>query len=155
MEMCVPLQALALHARGDAEQALEALARALSLAEPEGYVRTFVDEGQPLAALLPGVGGQSSRASQAYVARLQAAFGFELADKAPRTKEAPSLVEPLSDREREVLRLVAQGLTNREIADRLVIAVSTVKSHTNHIYGKLGVKNRTQAIARAQTLDLL
>jgi len=149
------LLALAHQSQNDAQQAMVTLEQALSLAEPEGYVRTFVDEGQPLAALLPGVSSESSRVSQAYVERLQAAFGLEPADKAPRTKEATSLVEPLSDREREVLRLVAQGLTNQEIADRLVIAVSTVKSHTNHIYGKLGVKNRTQAINRAQTLDLL
>jgi LuxR family maltose regulon positive regulatory protein len=66
----------------------------------------------------------------------------------------PALVEPLSDRELEVLRLVAAGLTNREIAKELVIAVSTVKSHTNHIYGKLGVKNRTQAVAQARALGL-
>jgi LuxR family maltose regulon positive regulatory protein len=68
---------------------------------------------------------------------------------------APALIEPLSDREVEVLRLIADGLSNREIADRLVIATSTVKSHANHIYGKLGVRSRTQAIAMAQDLGLI
>ena len=87
-----------------------------------------------------------------YVARLLAAFGEE-AELASPAMEA--LVEPLTEREVEVLRLVVAGLSNAEIAEELVIAVSTVKSHVNHIYGKLGVESRTQAVAQARTLGLL
>jgi LuxR family maltose regulon positive regulatory protein len=141
------LQALAFQAQGDHGQALSALKQVLALAEPEGYMRTFVDEGPPMAKLLRHALSQGIAPS--YVARLLAAFG--------ETTEptAQPLVEPLSERELEVLRLVAAGLSNREIAQELVIAVSTVKSHTNHIYGKLGVKNRTQAAAWAKELNLL
>ena len=146
------LQALVHQARGDTTPALAALERALTLAAPEGYVRTFVDLGKPLAELLAAVSGQRSAISGEYLARLLSAFP-EPRLREPYLPDSP-LAEPLSDRELEVLRLVAAGLTNQEIADELVIALSTVKSHTNSIYGKLGVKNRTQAIAAAQELGL-
>jgi LuxR family maltose regulon positive regulatory protein len=144
------LQARALRARGDADQALSTLARALALAEPEGYVRTFLDEGEALArllhrALMRGI-------APGYVSELLAASGESTQPGAP---VAQALVEGLTERETEVLRLIAAGLSNREIAQELVVAMSTVKSHINHIYGKLDVKNRTQAIARARTLGLL
>jgi LuxR family maltose regulon positive regulatory protein len=146
------LQALVHQAQGDAALALAALERALALAEPEGYVRTFVDLGEPLAKLLSAVSHQRSAVSGEYVARLLTAFPDS---RFPSTRSlALPLVEPLSEREMEVLRLVAEGLTNQEIADELVIALSTVKSHTNSIYGKLGVKNRTQAVAAAHELGL-
>jgi len=140
------LQALAYQVQGDEVQALVALRRSLSLAEPEGYIRSFVDEGEPMAhflrrALARGI-------TPGYASRLLAAFG-----ESPPAAQA--LVEPLTARELEVLRLVAGGLSNREIAQQLVVAVSTVKSHINHLYGKLEVKNRTQAVARAQELGLL
>ncbi len=144
------LQALAFQMVGDGDQALSALERALSLAEPEGYVRTFVDEGEPMARLLRQALARGITPS--YVSKLLAAFG-ESAQPAPPAAQA--LVEPLTEREFEVLRLLAAGLSNREIAQELVVAVSTVKSHVNHIYGKLGVKSRTQAVARAQVLDLV
>jgi LuxR family maltose regulon positive regulatory protein len=144
------LQALARRIQGDADRALSALARALALAEPEGYVRTFVDEGEALArllhrALMRGI-------APGYVGRLLAASG-ESAQSGATVAQA--LVEGLTERETEELRLIAAGLSNREIARELVVAVSTVKSHINHIYGKLDVKNRTQAISRARTLGLL
>ena len=144
------LQALASQAQGDVDQAISTLERALSLAEPEGFVRTFLDEGEPVARLLRHALTQDIAPN--YVARLLAAFGEEV-ELTPPAME--SLIEPLSEREIEVLRLIVAGLSNPEIAEELVIAVSTVKSHTNHIYGKLGVESRTQAVATALELGLL
>jgi len=138
------LQALAFQAQDNLDGALSALERALSLAEPEGFVRTFVDEGEPMASLLSQILVAQRKGSQAlsrgvapnYVARLLAAFGQGVELASPTME---SLVEPLTERELEVLCLVVAGLSNSEIADELVIAVSTVKSHINRIYGKLGV----------------
>ena len=141
---------MAFQAQGDTVQALGALEQALTLAEPEGYVRTFIDEGEPMAKLLRRA--LSEGIAPSYVSRLLAAFG-ETAE--PRSTVAQPLVEPLSERELEVLRLIAAGLSNAEIAEELFIAVSTVKSHINHIYGKLGATNRIQAVAQAQELGLL
>jgi LuxR family maltose regulon positive regulatory protein len=144
------LQALAFQAQGDEGRALSALEHALYLAEPEGYVRTFVDEGEPMARLL--CRALAEGIASGYASRLLAAFGESPQATSPAVQ---GLVEPLTERELVVLRLVACGLSNREIARDLVVAVSTVKSHINHIYGKLGVKSRTQAVARARTLELL
>jgi LuxR family maltose regulon positive regulatory protein len=154
------LEAIALQAKGTADQAVTTLVRALSLAEPEGYVRTFVDEGEPMARLLSQILVAQRKGHPAlpqdialnYIARLLAVFG-ETAE--PTLVVAQPLVEPLSERELEVLCLIVAGLSNPEIAEELVIAVSTVKSHVNHIYGKLGVESRTQAVARARELELL
>jgi LuxR family maltose regulon positive regulatory protein len=140
------LQALALRAQGKLDQALTALESALSLAEPEGYVRTFIDEGEPMAALLRAAASRGIAVD--YVSELLAAFG----DVAPPSAR---LVEPLSERELEVLRLLAAGLSNREIARELFLAVGTVKKHTSNIYGKLSVHSRTHAVARARDLDLI
>jgi LuxR family maltose regulon positive regulatory protein len=142
------LQAVALQASGELERAMDALARALSLGEPEGYIRTFVDLGAPMAELLRGAARRGIRTG--YVARLLAKAPGEPVPAAPSP-----LVEPLSDRELEVLRLIAAGLSNREIAQRLVITPGTAKWHANNIYGKLGVHSRTQAVARARELGLL
>jgi LuxR family maltose regulon positive regulatory protein len=139
------LHALARQAHGDTGRALASLKRALTLAEPEGYVRTFVDEGAPMAALLRQALARGI--VPRYVSRLLAAFGEPAA--------AQPLPEPLTGREFEVLRLIVAGLTNQEIADQLVISVATVKRHITNIYGKLVVSHRTQAVARAQELDLL
>jgi LuxR family maltose regulon positive regulatory protein len=144
------LQALAFQAQGDDGRASPALEHVLPLAEPEGYVRTFVDEGEPMARLLRRA--LAGGIAPGYVSRLLAAFGESLSTASPA---AQALVEPLTEREMEVLRLIAGGLSNREIARQLVVAVSTVKTHINHVYGKLEVKNRTQAVARARTLGLL
>lgn len=150
------LLALVHQAAGETERALALLEPALERAEPEGYVRTFVDEGPPLAKLLAALAARGY--ATGYANRLLAAFPAAAVDPQPPARDMPAeqpMVEPLSDREMEVLRLVAAGLTNRDVAETLFIAVSTVKSHTNSIYGKLGVKNRTQAVARAQALGLV
>ena len=144
------LQALASWVLGDRVSAMTSLEHALRLAEPEGYVRLFADLGLPMARLL-----QEARARQVmpeYVERILAAIGTDLA-----LPGAPggTLPEPLSDRERDVLGLLAAGLTNREIADALFISPETVKKHTGSIYGKLGVGNRTEAAAKARVLHLL
>ncbi len=149
------LKALALQAQGNIAQALIALEHALSLAEPAGFVRIFVDEGQPMARLLHEAAARG--VAPEYVARLLAAFPeFETpAHYAPGPAERLQLVEPLSERELEVLRLLAAGLSNPEIAQRLYIAVSTVRSHTKSIYGKLNAHGRWEAVQQARELGLL
>jgi LuxR family maltose regulon positive regulatory protein len=150
------LQALALRARGEKEEALQLLDDALALAEPGGFIRIFVDEGPPMARLL--YEALSRGVAPEYVRRLLAAFpvaGPGQADLSkPRAPES-DLIEPLSERELEVLHLIARGLTNPEIAARLYLSPNTVKVHTRNIYGKLGVKNRTQAGARGRALGIL
>ncbi len=146
------LQALVHEAQDDMAAAQAALARALTLAAPEGYVRLFVDAGPPLAALLERQQGEG-RGPKAYIAKLLAAFAGQIVD-APTASGQP-LLEPLSDRELEVLQLVAEGLTNRQIAERLFLALSTVKGHNRVIYGKLNVGRRTEAVARGRELGLL
>jgi LuxR family transcriptional regulator, maltose regulon positive regulatory protein len=157
------LRALLLRAQGDGAAALEALGRALVLAEPEGYVRIFADEGAPMAELLHAAAARGIAPS--YVEKLLAALPKTMNDergtmKAESTAHRSSfivhrLVEPLSARELEVLRLMAAGDDNAQIATALVVAISTVKSHINHIFGKLGVRNRVEAVRRAQELKLL
>ena len=151
------LKALARAAQGDTAQARLVLAEVLARGEPEGYVRTFADEGAPMAVLLAELrtrppAGQGF--SLAYLDKLIAAFGGVAGGGAARAANS-ALVEPLSDRELEVLRLVAAGLKNQEIADRLVVVLGTVKAHINSIYGKLGVSSRVQAVSRARELNLL
>jgi LuxR family maltose regulon positive regulatory protein len=156
------LRALAWQIAGDDEQAMDALTEALSLAEPGGWVRTFVDEGQAMAGLLrraASCGTTPARGiTPAYVAGLLAAFdGPEPEEMAagPHHRPAQPLVEPLSERELEVLRLLSAGMSNPEIAEELYIAVSTVRSHCKSIYGKLDVHKRWDAVHRAQELGLL
>jgi LuxR family maltose regulon positive regulatory protein len=144
------LKAVVQHAQGDPEQALAALGQALELAEPEGYVRAFVDERAPMARLLRRMLTRSPASE--YVRQLLDALGEPAAVE--QSAAAP-LVERLSEREVQVLRLIADGATNREIADELVLTVNTVKRHISNIFGKLEVSNRVQAIARARQLNLL
>ena len=159
------LQALARQMQGDRPGALDSLERALLLAQPEGYVRTFLDEGEPAQSLMhefrlaiaeraPG-----SSSLVAYVDRLLSAFpgGSPTSVPQPLRDQEPTgsdLVEPLSDRELEVLQLIQAGFNNQEIADQLVIATSTVKTHINNLYSKFGVHSRTQAVAMARDLGL-
>jgi LuxR family maltose regulon positive regulatory protein len=137
------LQALAYQMLRRTEQACHILTHALSLAEEEGFVRTFLDNGRPLVALL----GQL--APTTYRDTLLDAFDVQ----APGPKSP--LIEPLSEREREVLHLIATGLSNQAIAEELILALGTVKAHTAAIYRKLDVNSRTQAVARARDLGLI
>jgi LuxR family maltose regulon positive regulatory protein len=159
------LQAVALQAKGDGPSGLVALERALVLAQPEGYIRTFVDEGPPMAALLQTA--VIHRIAPAYAAQLLAAFGrpdaggqdgwSELTNAAasPARPTSASVVESFTARELDVLRLLATGASNATMARDLVVEQSTVKTHLINLYGKLGVHSRIQAVARARELRLL
>jgi LuxR family maltose regulon positive regulatory protein len=150
------LRALARQEEGGDAQAIEALAEALSLAEPGGYLRIFLDKGEAMARLLRQAASRGI--APAYVAKLLAALGRpESAESGaePSHPHAQPLIEPLSERELEVLRLLANGMSNPEIADELVVAVSTVRSHCKSIYGKLDVHKRWDAVQRAQELGLI
>ena len=159
------LQALARHASGDEPAGLAALAEALTLATPEGYLRVFVDEGAPMATLL-GRLLTTPATTQAMAAQMAPAFldrlleAFEQTGQAvlPRSRRGtalPGLVVGLSARELEVLQLLAAGKSNPAIAEELVVSLDTVKRHVTHILDKLGAANRTQAVARARELGLL
>jgi LuxR family transcriptional regulator, maltose regulon positive regulatory protein len=149
------LQALALAATGSRDEAVSVLAAALSLGSRQGRIRMFADEGKPMRALLahllaarrvePGV---APDVSLGYLGRVVRAFD-------PDVPPALGLVEPLSRRELEVLRLLAAGKPNQQIADELVLALNTVKRHVTHILEKLGAANRTEATAHARQLGLL
>jgi LuxR family maltose regulon positive regulatory protein len=150
------LTALTHHALEDMPSALDYLSQALTLAESQGYVRIFVDEGKPMWDLLNSLDLVSSTVSQTYVESLLEAFG-EWTDAERRTTigESSSLIEPLSERELEVLRLMTAGHRYKEVAEQLVISLNTVRHHTRNIYSKLNVNTRAQAIARVKELDLL
>jgi LuxR family transcriptional regulator, maltose regulon positive regulatory protein len=159
------LQALALSASGDQGGAVAALGEALALAAPESYLRVFVDEDAPMAALL-GKFLTAGRAPVAgagvippdYLARLTEAFeqtGQAVVPSAGRAGVLPGLVVPLTARELEVLQLLAAGKPNQAIAAELVVTLDTVKRHVTHILDKLAVANRTQAVVRARELGLL
>ncbi len=146
------LQALALQAQGDTDQAITTLERAFTIAEPEGFIRIFVDEGLPMADLLQLA--LSRKITPGYTSRLLAACKVEQV-RLTTQGESQALVEPLTERELEVLNLIAAGLSNKAIAETLFITVGTVKRHTMNIYGKLGVNSRTQATVKARELNLL
>jgi LuxR family maltose regulon positive regulatory protein len=165
------LQALIEQAQGQRAAAQTTLIRALAVAEPAGYLRLFVDEGEPLRWLIEdcSLGIQETRL-RTYLARLLAAVENEKSTlpllepghdiKPPqgqivnRKSTIVNQIEPLSARELEVLQLVAEGFSNGAIAARLIVSTSTVKTHINHIFGKLGVQSRTQAVAKARVLGL-
>ena len=178
------IQVIASQAQKDIPKALERLKRALALAEPEGYVRIFVDEGAPMAQLFTGAitqGVLPDRIGTDYTDKLLAAFETEaqkstgqqrdhlMSLRSPTQAQSPlehlsttlsesqiePLIESLSQRELEILKLIAEGLSNREIGDRLFIALNTVKGHNRRLFNKLDVQRRTEAIARARELRLL
>jgi LuxR family maltose regulon positive regulatory protein len=148
---------LAQHALGNDQAALDTLRQALTLAEPQDYVRIFVDEGFPMAELLSLAIAHNIMSD--YVRDLLAAFPKDVLNAVPTGKvlkpKTPTLNEPLSQREIEVLLLMAEGYKYKEIAARLVVSINTVRHHTRNIYGKLDANNRTQAIERAKELNLL
>jgi LuxR family maltose regulon positive regulatory protein len=173
------LQAVAHHTQHKTDMALTYLSRALALGEPEGYVRTFVDLGPPMRDLLQALSRQQSAVSQTYLNKLLAAFGDITMDERPKTEppassfvpgppspvlrrppseprgEAEGLVEPLSDREMQILRLLAARRSYREIAEELYLSLNTIKWYAKNIYGKLGVHKRAEAVTRAGELGLL
>ncbi len=159
------LQALAHSMNHKDQEAFTVLAQAARLAEPEGYIRIVVDEGTAMATLLSRLREQlRKKGPTPYLDTLLAAFSSERMTHKPfptgsgqhrgRLMDQP-LVEPLSERELEVLQQIARGDSNQQIAEVLVIALDTVKRHVTHIFEKLGVNNRVQAVARARALGLL
>lgn len=145
------LQALALQTHGNNDGALQVLSDALEAANPGGFIRLFVDEGPPMAHLLAGAAAR--QISPEYVDRLLMAFQTEGQHSADRSPQL--LIDPLSQREMEILDLIAQGLSNQQIGERLFLALDTVKGHNRRIFDKLQVQRRTEAIARARELGLL
>ena len=164
------LQALAHQAQGNITPALVSLERALTLAEPEGYVRIFVDEGKPMAELLTRIEAKDeSLRVKEFILKLLSAFdvhkeihpfGSTSAEKTGLqvhliNSHCNILIEPLSERELEVLRLLRTDLSGPEIARERMVSLSTMRTHTQNIYAKLGVNNRRAAVRRAEELDLL
>jgi ATP/maltotriose-dependent transcriptional regulator MalT len=157
------LRSLALQAAGDHQGAVSLLTEVLELAAPEGYIRVFADEGPPMAALLRSVMGARQRgrgaagagAATEHLHRVIRAFAPMKAQAEQPTPAVTALIEPLTARELEVLRLLAAGRRNRDIARDLVVTQETVKKHLSHIFAKLGAANRTQAVAHARRLGLL
>jgi LuxR family maltose regulon positive regulatory protein len=145
------LQALALQVKGEKDLALSSLERALILAEPEGYLRTFVDEGEPMATLLRQA--KSRNFPTEYVGKLLGEFDPDAFKK--QSSPTQALLEPLSERELEVLRLLKTDLSGPEIAGELSIALTTMRFHTRNIYRKLNVNNRRGAISKAEKLKLI
>jgi LuxR family transcriptional regulator, maltose regulon positive regulatory protein len=156
------VRSLALQSAGDHKGALAALADALSLARPEGYVRVFADEGPQMGDLLKtfiraresSPYAAFSRAAREHVSRVVRAFPPPAGSPASVATAATRLVVPLTRRELEILAFVAAGKPNREIADQLVVTLDTVKKHVSNIFGKLGAANRTEAVARAREFGL-
>jgi LuxR family maltose regulon positive regulatory protein len=149
----IVLQAVAHHSQGNTDKALHVLGDALTLTESGGFIRTFVDEGAAMRDLLRHAAAQGI--ADSYTRRLLVAFDEPAQPASTPAHAATGLAEPLTAREVEILRLVAVGMRNQEIADHLVISLPTVKRHIANVYGKLGVSHRTEAVARANKLNLL
>ena len=149
------LQSVALEAHREREKAVQLVSEALTIAEPGGFIRSFVDEGAPMVEILSEAATQGMMPD--YTRKLLAAFEAEARGGAGKSHKpaAQPLIEPLSDRELEVLRLIARGLSNQEISARLFLALSTVKGHNRVIFSKLQVQRRTEAVVRAGELGLL
>jgi LuxR family maltose regulon positive regulatory protein len=145
------VQSLAYEAQGNRPKALDALKHALSLAEPEGYIRIFIDEGPPIENLLNNIKTDNKNLKK-YIQRLKAAFLGEKPQLAVTNQQ--SLIEPLSERELEVLKLLRTELSGPEIAGQLIVSLNTFRTHTKNIFNKLGVNNRRAAVRRAEEFDL-
>jgi LuxR family maltose regulon positive regulatory protein len=153
--LVMAVQSVVLFAQGEKVHAVQVLTEALALAEPGGYIRLFVDEGDAMAELLSAAAAQGIRPD--YVNKLLAVFKGEMKEERPAAPVSGTsfLIEPLSQRELEILKLITQGLSNREIGERLFLALDTIKGHNRKIFDKLQVQSRTEAIARARELGLL
>ena len=156
------LQALALHLQGEKDPAYQVLTEALTLAEPGGFIRLFIENGEPMRSLIVDFKSRIEKQSgggahplRNYVDKLLAAFApLEAVPGSTTTNPQSELIEPLSQRELEVLQLICQGLSNNEICKQLYLALDTVKGHNRRIFEKLQVHRRTEAIARARELNL-
>jgi len=158
------LQALAWQRQGEVDNALDSLEQAIILGMPEGYLRLFLDEGAPMIALLMQLREHRSvqKDVAGYCTKLLVLAGAETYETHPTSPQPqpqaqthPELAEPLSAREMEVLGLLAEGYSNQDIADHLVVALSTVKTHVHHLYAKLQTPDRLRAVTRARALGLL
>jgi LuxR family maltose regulon positive regulatory protein len=150
------VQALALQAQGNVSQALASLEHALVLAESEGYVRTFVDEGEAIRSLIEKQSRNRDHPLSGYADKLLAVFTQPVAvPKSAIIRQKSGMIEPLSERELEVLKLLRSELSGPEIAQNMIVSLHTLRTHTNNIYNKLGVNNRRAAVRRAEELDLL
>jgi len=154
------LKALAMEQKRLEVEAMESLAECLSLTQPANYTRLFMEAGPPVVNLLEcalthGITPNYTRKVLAVVQQPSPVDLPSLSSKLPRDDSSSQLLDPLTDRELDVLRLINRGHTNQQIADALVVTLNTVKKHTNHIYSKLGVKNRTQALLKARELKIL
>jgi LuxR family maltose regulon positive regulatory protein len=145
------LQALAFDAQGKHDKALNSLEEALSLAEPEGYVRTFIDEGEPMKELLGQV--STNEGLNEYVSKLLNAFDQAVPED--QLEVSQQLVDPLSERELDVLKLLVTDLSGPEIAHELMVSLNTMRTHTKNIYAKLGVNNRRSAVSQTKELNLI
>jgi len=143
------VRALALQRGGRADDALDVLQTAVDLAEPEGYVRVFADEGEPMARLLAALAKRAGES--AYLRGLRAAAS----GARPARPDAQGLIDPLSHRELDVLRLLASDLGGPEIASELMVSLNTFRTHTKNIYAKLGVTSRREAVRRAAELGIV
>ena len=150
------LQAVALHANGEKDKAVQLLSEALALAEPGGFIRIFVDEGEPMRLLIEKQSRNRDHPLIAYIDKLLAAFSQPVAgQKSTIIHQKSDMIESLSERELEVLKLLRSELSGPEIAQQLIVSLHTLRTHTNNIYNKLGVNNRRAAVRRAEELDLL
>ena len=147
------LQAIVNYEQGNKNQAQKIILQALKMAEPEGFIRTFLDEGPVVASLLYLL--ISNEPDTSYAGEILRAFRTQEIAFQEKEVSKSDLIEPLSDREQEVLQYLAEGLSNREIAQKLTVSLSTVKTHTRNIYGKLGVNSRTQAIVQAKIWGII
>jgi len=149
------LQALALHANDEKDQAVQLLGNMLILAEPGGFIRIFVDEGNPMAQLLLETASQGIMPD--YIGKILAAFETQKQNREIKPDQPinQTLIEPLSEREMEILQLLAKGLSNRKIGEQLFLALDTVKGHNRNIFYKMEVQTRTEAVVRAYELGLL
>jgi LuxR family maltose regulon positive regulatory protein len=149
-------KAVALWELGQKDEAISLFEECLLHAERDGIVRLFLETGETVVQLLQRVKSKGGRTE--YIGKLESAFNdqqFEVKDDAPIIPPQEGLIEPLTKRELQVLRLMCEGQSNQEIADEMIVSVNTVKKHTSNIYGKLGVRNRAQAVLRAREIELV